>query len=366
MRVAVRIELSESDRRRLERWSRSRSAAVRLRERSRIVLMAAEGMTNKAIAAELGTDQNKVGRWRRRFAEEGLDGIAKERPRGGNQGGKCSKAQARLRSEVIRLTTQTTPPDATHWSCRSMARAAGTTHSFVHRVWRSCGLKPHLVRTFKVSTDPRFEEKLRDVVGLCLNPPDNAAVFSFDEKSSIQALDRTQPGLPMKKGRCGTMTHDYKRNGTTSLFVALNVASGEVIGETYKRHRHQEVLKFLRRVERAVPKEQEIHIILDNYSTHRHATVMEWIERQKRIYLHFTPTSASFRIPTMPITRSDMPITDSGTCRSPRRERRSMAVLGGGVSGLKCRVEVGLRRVPGLGGEVAGDGPWAGFPEGWR
>ena len=294
MRVAVRIELSESDRTRLERWSRSRSAAVRLRERSRIVLMAAGGMTNKAIAAELGTDQNKVGRWRRRFAEEGLDGIAKERPRGGNQGGKCSKAQARLRSEVIRLTTQTTPPDATHWSCRSMARAAGTTHSFVHRVWRSCGLKPHLVRTFKVSTDPRFEEKLRDVVGLYLNPPDNAAVFSFDEKSSIQALDRTQPGLPMKKGRCGTMTHDYKRNGTTSLFVALNVASGEVIGETYKRHRHQEVLKFLRRVERAVPKEQEIHIILDNYSTHRHATVMEWIERQKRIFLHFTPTSASW------------------------------------------------------------------------
>ena len=171
---------------------------------------------------------------------------------------------------------------------------AGTTHSFVHRVWRSCGLKPHLVRTFKVSTDPRFEEKLKDVVGLYLNPPDNAAVFSFDEKNSIQALDRTQPGLPMKKGRAGTMTHDYKRNGTTSLFVALDVASGEVIGETYKRHRHQEVLKFLRQVEKAVPKEQEIHIILDNYSTHKHAKVMDWIERQGRIFLHFTPTSASW------------------------------------------------------------------------
>ena len=294
MRVAVKIELSEADRKRLERWSRSRSVAVRLRERSRMVLMAADGMTNKAIAEALGTDRNKVGRWRRRFADGGLKGIARERPRGGNHGGKCSKAQAKLRSEVIRLTTQTDPPDATHWSCRSMARAAGTTHSFVHRVWRSCGLKPHLVRTFKVSTDPRFEEKLKDVVGLYLNPPDNAAVFSFDEKSSIQALDRTQPGLPMKKGRAGTMTHDYKRNGTTSLFVALDVASGEVIGETYKRHRHQEVLKFLRQVESAVPKEQEIHIILDNYSTHKHARVMDWIERQERIFLHFTPTSASW------------------------------------------------------------------------
>ena len=294
MRVAVEIELSEADRERLERWSRSRSVAVRLRERSRMVLMAADGMTNKAIAEALGTDRNKVGRWRRRFAGEGLDGIAKERPRGGNHGGKCSKAQAKLRSEVVRLTTQTDPPDATHWSCRSLARAAGTTHSFVHRVWRSYGLKPHLVRTFRVSSDPRFEEKLTDVVGLYLNPPDNAAVFSFDEKSSIQALDRTQPGLPLKRGRCGTMTHDYKRNGTTSLFVALDVASGEVIGETYGRHRHQEVLKFLRQVEKAVPKDQEIHIVLDNYATHRHAEVMDWIERRKRIFLHFTPTSASW------------------------------------------------------------------------
>ena len=202
--------------------SRSRSVAMRLRERSRIVLMAAGGITNKEIAAKLGTDQNKVGRWRRRFADEGLDGIAKERPRGGNHGGKNSVAQAALRREVLRLTTQTEAPDGTHWSCRSMARAAGTTHSFVHRVWRSCGLKPHLVRTFKLSTDPRFEEKLQDVVGLSLDPPDNAAVFSFDEKSSVQALDRTQPGLPLKKGRCGMMTHDYKRHGTMSLWSGPN------------------------------------------------------------------------------------------------------------------------------------------------
>ena len=294
MRVAVKIELSDSDRRQLERWTRSRSVSVGLYERSRMLLMAEKGMTNKAIAEALGTDQNKVGRWRLRFASEGMAGIMKERPRGGNHGGKCAKAQAKLRSEVIRLTTQTVPQDATHWSCRSMARAAGTTHSFVHRVWQSCGLKPHLIRTFKVSKDPKFEEKLQDVVGLYLNPPENAVVFSFDEKSSIQALDRTQPGLPMKEGRAGTMTHDYKRHGTTNLFVALEVASGEVISETYKRHRHQEVLKFLRKVERAVPKDQQIHIILDNYSTHKHAKVLEWIERQKRIFLHFTPTSASW------------------------------------------------------------------------
>ena len=294
MRVAVNIELSKADSRCLERWSRSRSASVRLQERSQMMLMAADGMTNKAIAQELGTGQNKVGRWRRRFADQGMEGIAKERPRGGNHGGKCSKAQAQLRTKVIRLTTQTEAPDGTHWSCRSMARAAGTTHSFVHRVWHSCGLKPHLVRTFKVSTDPRFEEKLQEVVGLYLNPPENAAVFSFDEKSSIQALDRTQPGLPLKKGRCGTMTYDYKRHGTTSLFAALEVASGQVIGQTYKRHRHQEVLKFLRHLEKAVPKNQEIHIILDNYATHKHPKVMDGIERQKRIFLHFTPTSASW------------------------------------------------------------------------
>ena len=175
-----------------------------------------------------------------------------------------------------------------------MARHLGTTHSFVNRVWRAHGLKPHLIRTFKLGNDPRFEEKLRDVVGLYLDPPHNAAVFSFDEKSQIQALDRTQPGLPMKKGRCETMTHDYKRHGTTTLFAALNIATGEVIGKTYRKHRHQEVLRFLREVEKAVPKEQETHIVLDNYTTHKHEKVLAWIERKKRIFLHFTPTSASW------------------------------------------------------------------------
>ena len=294
MRVAAEISLSKEEHRKLEKWASARSTSVRLRERARIVLMASQGMTNKAIAAELGTDANKVGRWRSRVAKEGMSSIEKERPRGANHGGKDSKSQAELRSQVLEATTQTIPIDATHWSCRSMARHLNTTHSFVNRVWRAHGLKPHLVRTFKLSNDPRFEEKLRDVVGLYLDPPHNAAVFSFDEKSQIQALDRTQPGLPMKKGRCETMTHDYKRHGTTTLFAALNIATGEVIGKTYRKHRHQEVLRFLREVERAVPKEQEIHIVLDNYATHKHEKVLAWIERKKRIFLHFIPTSSSW------------------------------------------------------------------------
>ena len=294
MRIAASIELSEEDRKTLKRLSSSRSISVGLHQRVRIVLMAAEGKTNKDISSELGISHPTVSLWRNRFAEEGMAGIEKERPRGGNHGGKSAGEQARLRSRIIEATTQTVPEDATHWSCRSMARAMGTTHSFVNRVWRANGLKPHLIRTFKLSNDPEFEEKLQDVVGLYLDPPESAVVFSFDEKSSIQALDRTQPGLPLKKGRWGTMTHDYKRHGTTSLFAALNIASGEVIGESYRRHRHQEVLRFLKKVEKSVEKDQQIHIILDNYSTHRHEKVLEWIERKKRIFLHFIPTSSSW------------------------------------------------------------------------
>ena len=271
MRVAAAITLSKEEHRKLGKWASARSASVRLRERARIVLMACDGMTNKAIAAELGTDANKVGRWRSRVAKEGMSSIEKERPRGANHGGKDSNKQAQLRSQVLEAMTQTIPSDATHWSCRSMARHLNTTHSFVNRVWRAHGLKPHLIWTFKLSNDPRFEEKLRDVVGLYLDPPHNAAVFSFDEKSQLQALERTQPGLPMKKGRCETMTHDYKR-----------------------QHRHQEVLRFLREVERTVPKEQEIHIVLDNYATHKHEKVLAWIERKKRVFLHFIPTSSSW------------------------------------------------------------------------
>lgn len=294
MRVAAAIGLSGAEREGLQRTVRARSASVRVRERAQIVLLAADGLTNKEIASRLGIYPNKVGRWRARVSAEGVSAIGRERPRGGNHGGKDSAAQAALRSRVLEATTQTTPPDATHWSCRSLARRLGTSHSFVNRVWRAHGLKPHLVRTFKVSTDPDFEDKLRDVVGLYLDPPRNAAVFSFDEKSQIQALDRTQPGLPIKRGRAGTMTHDYRRHGTTTLFAALNVATGEVIGETHRRHRHQEVLRFLRTVDRSVPKDQEIHLVLDNYATHRHAEVLAWIEENGRVFLHFTPTGSSW------------------------------------------------------------------------
>ena len=294
MRVAAKIDVPEAERTKLERWASSRSAPVRLRERALIVLGASSGLTNKELAAELGLEVNKVGRWRRRYAEEGLAGIEKERARGGNRGGRSDAEREALRSRIVELTTTRLPEGATHWSCRLMAREVGVSRNFVNRTWRARGLKPHLSRTFKLSTDPRFEEKLRDVVGLCLDPPENAAVFSFDEKSSIQALDRTQPGLPMKRGRCGTVTHDYKRHGTTSLFAALDMASGEVIGRSFRRHRHQEVLRFLREVEKAVPAGQDIHIVLDNLATHKHPKVREWLGRNKRVHLHFTPTSASW------------------------------------------------------------------------
>ena len=238
MRVAAQVTLTASERRRLETWASARSTAVRLVERSKIILMACAGMTNQAIAHALGIDQNTVGRWRNRFVKEGAKGIEKERPRGGNYGGKDSKQQEKLRARIVKATTQTTPEGRDALVDTHDGPGDGTTHSFVHRVWQSHGLKPHLIRTFKISNDPRFEEKLHDVVGLYLSPPENAVVFSFDEKSSVQALDRTQPGLPIKKGRCGTMTHDYKRHGTTTLFAALDVATGAVIGESYRRHRH--------------------------------------------------------------------------------------------------------------------------------
>ena len=252
----------------LQAWNRSRGLRPELRHpETSWVVAAASGEPSGYAADQQHPELN-------RFVKERVKGIEKERPRGGNHGGKDSERQAKLRARIIEATTQTTPKDATHWSTRTMARAMGTTHSFVHRVWQSHGLKPHLIRTFKVSNDPRFEEKLHDVVGLYLNPPENAVVFSVDEKSSVQALDRTQPGLPIKKGRCGTMTHDYKRHGTTTLFAALDVATGAVIGESYRRHRHQEVLRFLKKVEKTVPKEQELHIILDNYATHKHEEVL--------------------------------------------------------------------------------------------
>jgi len=209
------------------------------------------------------------------------------------RGRKRSISAAKVK-EIVVATTQTTPPGETHWSCRSMAKATGISPATVQRVWSARGLKPHLVRTFKLSNDPKFEEKLVDVVGLYLNPPDKAVVLCMDEKSSVQALDRTQASLPMKKGRAGTMTHDYKRHGTTTLFAALNVLTGVVIGQCLPRHRHGEFLRFLRQVDREVPKSLQIHMILDNYGTHKHPNVTAWLTKHPRFHLHFTPTSSSW------------------------------------------------------------------------
>lgn len=294
MPAQVKITLSAEEKQQLEKYVKSRKTPVRLVERSEIVLRAAQNIPNYKIAEELDLDINKVGRWRNRFAEKRLPGIEKDLPRGGNHGGKDSAEQAKLRSKIIKMTTQDKPKDGTHWTTRGLAKILGINHSFVNRVWREVGLKPHLTKNFKVSNDPHFEEKLRDVVGLYLSPPENAAVFCVDEKSSIQALDRTQPGLPMKPGRCGTMTHDYKRNGTSTLFAALNTLTGEVIGQCKKRHRHQEFLAFLKAVEKQTPKNLDLHLIVDNYATHKHAKVKNWLKRNKRVHLHFIPTSSSW------------------------------------------------------------------------
>jgi transposase/transposase-like protein len=294
MPAQITITLTADERKQLEKNVKSRKTAVRLLERSRIVLLAAENIPNYKIAEELGIDVNKVGRWRNRFADRRVEGIEKDLPRGANHGGKNTADQAELRSKIIHMTTQEKPKDSTHWSTRSLAKVLGINHSFVNRVWREVGLKPHLAAQFKVSNDPAFEEKLRDVVGLYLSPPESAVVFCVDEKSSIQALDRTQPGLPMKAGRCGTVTHDYKRHGTSTLFAALNTVSGEVIGQCSKRHRHQEFLAFLKIIEKQTPKDLDLHLIVDNYATHKHEKVKNWLKRNKRVHLHFIPTSSSW------------------------------------------------------------------------
>lgn len=294
MPAQVKIELSNDDKEKLQANLRGRKTSIRLRERSQIILFAANGKPNYKIAKELGVGINTVCRWRNRFAENGYKAITQDLPRGSNHGGKSTKSQSKLREKVIRITTQEKPVDATHWTTRSLAKHLNINHSFVNRVWRDVGLKPHLWKTFKVSNDPNFEEKLRDVVGLYMSPPGNAAIFCVDEKTSIQALDRTQPGLPLKPGRCGTMTHDYKRNGTSTLFAALNPATGEVIGECKKKHRHQEFLSFIKKVESSTPKEQELHLIVDNYATHKHEKVKNWLKRNKRVHLHFIPTSSSW------------------------------------------------------------------------
>lgn len=290
MRRACQISVSDEDRTILERWSRGRSTQARLVTRARVVLAAAEGKENKDIAAELKISRDAVARWRDRFAASGVAGITKDAPRGGRP----PKARKDLIRRIIEMTTQEKPANATHGSTRTLAEALGTNRSLVNRVWRAHGLKPHLCRTFKVSNDPHFAEKLIDVVGLDLDPPEHALVLCVDEKSQIQALDRTQKSLPIYPGRCATMTHDSKRNGTTTLFAALDMLEGRLIGPCMPRHRHQEFIKFLKQIDAETAPELDLHLIVDNSATHKHPKVQAWLKRHERFHLHFIPTSRSW------------------------------------------------------------------------
>jgi transposase len=284
------MPLTEAQRVVLEKLARSHTARHRDVQRARALLLAAKGVANTRIGADLGVSPTTVSNWRKRFVSDGLKGIGVvRRGRGPKPSIPPQKVQA-----IVYATLHEKPEGETHWSCRSMAKAKGVSPATVQRIWSARGLKPHRVKTFKLSNDKRFEEKLVDVVGLYLNPPENAIVLALDEKSQIQALDRTQPSLPMKKGRAGTMTHDYKRNGTTTLFAALNVLTGSVIGQCLPRHRHTEFLKFLRLIDHEVPNGLQIHLILDNYSTHKHENVKKWLDKHPRFHLHFTPTSSSW------------------------------------------------------------------------
>ena len=284
------MPLTDAQREVLERVAKSGVASHRDVQRAQALLLAGEGVANTQIAAAVGVSPTSVQAWRTRFVGEGLKAFGVVRP---GRGRKPSISPEKV-AEIVRATLHDRPAGETHWSCRTMARAHGVSAATVQRIWSARGLKPHRVKTFKLSNDKRFEEKLVDVVGLYLNPPENAIVLCMDEKSQIQALDRTQPSLPMKKGRAGTMPHDDKRNGTTTLFAALDVLTGEVIGECLPRHRHIEFLKFLRIIDREVPKGLQIHLILDNYSTHKHANVKKWLAKHPRFHLHFTPTSSSW------------------------------------------------------------------------
>jgi transposase len=290
MRIAPPIILSPDENVALAKWARGRSISARLVQRARIIQRAAEGAQSKDIAKKLGVSRPTVQLWRERFLALRLEGLEKDAPRPGRI---PDIPEAKVRA-VVKATLQTTPPNATHWSTRSMAQAQGLSRMAVQRIWKQHNLKPHLVRTFKISRDKQFVEKLHDVVGLYLNPPARSLVLCVDEKSQIQALDRTQPGLPMKKGRCGTMTHDYKRNGTTTLFAALSMLDGKVIGDCMPRHRHQEFIRFLDKIDAETVPELDLHLIIDNYATHKHPRVTSWLRRHPRFHLHFIPTSSSW------------------------------------------------------------------------
>jgi transposase len=289
-RRASLVTLNETDRLELERWVGAHRTPQQVSQRCQIVLAAAQGQQDKAIAAALEINFKTVALWRNRFCVEGPDCLWEVAAGRGRK--------ARLTPEdierILDATLQTKPAGATHWSCRTMAKAQGVSKATINRVWQSHHLQPHRTKNFKLSRDPKFLAKLTDVVGLYLNPPEKALVLCVDEKSQIQALDRTQPGLPIKKGRCGTMTHDYKRNGTTTLFAALEIAQGKVIGQCYGRHRHQEFLKFLQRLDEEFPGEVGLHLVMDNYGTHKHPRVEAWLKRHPRFVSHFIPTSSSW------------------------------------------------------------------------
>ena len=289
-RRATPIILTPEERSTLDGWARGRTIAARLVQRAQIIRLAAQGILSQDIAEELDVSRPTVQLWRQRFLSFRLAGLEKDAPRPG----RLPRISPQKVHAVVEATLHTKPPDATHWSTRTMAQAQGLSEASVRRIWKQHNLKPHLTKNFKLSRDPQFLEKLTDVVGLYLNPPQQAIVLCIDEKSQIQALDRTQPGLPMKKGRCGTMTHDYKRNGTTTLFAALEVLQGRVVGQCFERHRHQEFLRFLRRLDGEFPAPTPLHLVLDNYGTHKHPKVKAWLQRHPRFVAHFIPTSSSW------------------------------------------------------------------------
>src|SRR5689334_694092 len=284
------IWLSPAERATLEGWVNGRNTPQKLVWRARIVLLSADRTGVMTITRAIGKSKVTVARWQERYLTKGLDGLRRDATRPGRK----PPLHAETIQQVVHKTLHEKPPNGPHWSIRKMAAASGLSRSSIQRIWQAHHLKPHRVKTFKLSNDKHFAEKVQDIIGLYLHPPDRALVFSVDEKSQIQALDRTQPGLPLKKGRCGTMTHDYKRHGTTTLFAALEVLQGKVIGQCYERHRHQEFLKFLRRLDQEFPGEKPLHLVIDNYGTHKHERVRTWLKRHPRFVLHFVPTSSSW------------------------------------------------------------------------
>ena len=288
--MGVSCVLSTSERQQIQQWVAAHGTPQQVALRCRIVLATADGMSDVAIAQQLSVNRKTVILWRQRFLKHRLDGLWEI---AAGRGRKPSYDIDKI-AAIVDATLQTKPEGMTHWSCRSMAQSQGVSKSTINNIWQAHQLKPHRVETFKLSRDPKFLEKMTDVIGLYLNPPQQAIVLCVDEKSQIQALDRTQPGLPIKKGRCGTMTHDYKRNGTTTLFAALDILQGKVIGQCYQRHRHQEFLKFLRTVDKEFPGKVALHLVMDNYGTHKHENVRNWLKRHPRFVLHFVPTSSSW------------------------------------------------------------------------